>query len=46
MQPADLARFLTMWIRRVMTGVAFSSESEMSELLLEVLFDGGGWSRA
>jgi len=41
---ADLARSLTARIRRVRTGVSLSSESEMSESLLEVPLDGGGWS--
>jgi len=42
MQPANLARFLTVQIRRVRTGVSLSLESVMSESLLEVLFHEGG----
>jgi len=40
-QPADLARSLTMWISR--TGASLTFESEPSESLSKVLFDGEGW---
>ena len=45
-QPADFPKSLTVQVRRVRTGVSMSSESETSELLLEVPLDGGGWSCA
>jgi len=43
-QPVDLARSLTMWVRTVR--VFLSSESERSKWLLEVPFDRGDWSHA
>jgi len=43
---ADLARFLTVWVKRVRIGVSLFSELKMPKPLLEVPFNRGGWPHA